>query len=178
MIKKTGEAICNLLVKSNPFKRKNCNDPKCAICLSDSKINCITRDVMKITVNTTQFVKEHTWETQIRSKSDFVNTMMTTDYVHKNQQCTHILSKSIAGEEVGFNVKVQGVCQGDPMLRQCMEAVLIRDTKPCMNGHEEWGNKRNTSRTIHTKTTTSKEHTTRDVNQSDDIATSIITDVK
>ena len=64
-------------------------------------------------------------------------------------------------EEVGFKVKGQGVCPGDPLLRQCMEAVLIRDTKPCMNGREEWGNKRNTSRTIHTKTTTLKEHTTR-----------------
>ena len=80
---------------------------------------------MKITVNTMQFVMEHTSEKpQIRSKSDFVNTLMITDCVHKNQQCTHIRLKSIAGKEVGFKVKVQGVCQGDPLLRQCMEAVL------------------------------------------------------
>ena len=65
------------------------------------------------------------------------------------------------GEEVGVKVKVQDVCQGDQLLSQCMEAVFIRDTKPCMNGREEWGNKHNTSRRIHTKTTTSKEHTIR-----------------
>ena len=82
MIEKTGEAICNLLVKSNPFKRKNYNDPKCAICLSDSKINCRTRDVVcENYCEHYAILKEHTSEKpQIRSKSDFVNTLMTTDY--------------------------------------------------------------------------------------------------
>ena len=36
----TGSSIQNLLVKSNPFKDKMCNDPKCNVCLSDCKINC------------------------------------------------------------------------------------------------------------------------------------------
>ena len=44
-----------------------------------------------------------------------------------------------AGEKVNFNVKIIGVCPGDALLRQCMEAIIIRDSKPTMNGREEWG---------------------------------------
>ena len=43
------------------------------------------------------------------------------------------------GEIKTFKVKKIGVCPGDPLLRQCMEAVNIRDTKPEMNAREEWG---------------------------------------
>ena len=43
------------------------------------------------------------------------------------------------GAKVEFKVKILGTCVGDPLLRQCMEAVAIRDEKPTLNGREEWG---------------------------------------
>ena len=45
------------------------------------------------------------------------------------------------GHRVNYKVKLLGTCPGDALLRQCMEAVAIRDEKPTMNGREEWGNK-------------------------------------
>ena len=42
-------------------------------------------------------------------------------------------------EKVNIHAKIRGVCLGDPLLRQCMESVIIRDDKPEMNGREEWG---------------------------------------
>ena len=43
------------------------------------------------------------------------------------------------GEHVEFKVRILGSCPGDALLRQCMEAVVIRDKKPSMNGRAEWG---------------------------------------
>ena len=42
-------------------------------------------------------------------------------------------------ESVEFKVKILGSCPGDALLRQCMEAVAIRDDNPEMNGRMEWG---------------------------------------
>ena len=39
-------------------------------------------------------------------------------------------------------VTILGKCPNDPVLRQCMESVAIRDTNPEMNLREEWGNKK------------------------------------
>ena len=163
VMEKTGEAICNLLVKSYPCKRKNSNDPKCAICHSGSKINCRTRDVVYVNYCEHHAICKGTYvgETADPIKERFREHL--DDYrlrPQKSAMHAHSIEKH-CGEEVGFKVKLQGVCQGDPLLKQCMEAVLIRNVKPCMNCREEWGEKRNTSTTIHTNTTTSKEHTTR-----------------
>ena len=43
------------------------------------------------------------------------------------------------GEHVEFKVKILGSCPGDPLLRQCMEAVIIKEENPSMNGRAEWG---------------------------------------
>ena len=42
------------------------------------------------------------------------------------------------GERVEFKVKIFGSCPGDVVLWQCMEAVVIRDVDPSMNGRAEW----------------------------------------
>ena len=47
------------------------------------------------------------------------------------------------GEKVTFQVKIRKTCSGDPLLRQCMESVLIRNLKPEMNSREEWGSTEN-----------------------------------
>ena len=50
-----------------------------------------------------------------------------------------------------------GVCPGDVLLRQCMEAFVIRDTKPEMNGIEEWGNSGQTNHRKSKKSVTSNK---------------------
>ncbi len=55
------------------------------------------------------------------------------------------------GTKVDFKVKILGTCIGDPLLRQCMEAVAIRDDKPSMNRKEEWGTSKNNNNKITTK---------------------------
>ena len=55
------------------------------------------------------------------------------------------------GTKVDFKVKILGTCVGDPLLRQCMEAVAIRDDKPSMNRKEEWGTNKNNNPKLTTK---------------------------
>ena len=179
VMEKTGKAICNLLVKSNPFKHKNCNDPKCAICLYDSKINAEPATLsLKITMNTMQFVKEHKSEKpQIRSKSDFLNTLMTTDYVHKNQQCMHILSKSITGKKLvlRWRYKVSAkeihcwcnVWKRYSIVIQNLAWMAVKNGETSVTHQGQYIQK-----PLH------QRNTLQGVNQSDDVATSIITDVK
>ena len=82
-------------------------------------------------------------------------------------------------ENVRFHVKIRGVCSGVPMLRQCMESVIIRDINPEMNGRMEWG----TSNAIVRKRTSAAtdvatSHLTPAIPMhDDDIATSNKTDV-
>ena len=45
-MEKADDSIQKLLVKSNPFKGKNCNDPKCTVCLTDCRVNCRARDIV------------------------------------------------------------------------------------------------------------------------------------
>ena len=136
---------------------------------NQSKPNILVNDLIRVLKNTSFRVNG---EQKQRNIQHFINKMQFSGYgkeeiIKVYNKATKIFNEAICNllNLIHLNVKtamkVQGVCQGDPLLRQCMEAVLIRNTKPCMNGREEWGNKRNTPRTIHTKTTTSKEHTTR-----------------
>ena len=156
VMEKTGESIKKLLVKSNPFKDKdkNCNDQRCAVCLSDSKINCRARDVVyenycehhltcqgKYDGETAHPIKE-----RFKEHLDDYRLRPQTSAMHEHSVEKH------DGQKVNFKVKILGVCPGDALLRQCMEAVSIRDTKPIMNGREEWG------------TTNNKQHQTNKPN--------------
>jgi DNA mismatch repair ATPase MutL len=55
------------------------------------------------------------------------------------------------GAKVEFKVKILGTCVGDALLRQCMEAVAIRDDRPTMNKREEWGTRKNNNPKIKPK---------------------------
>ena len=150
VLEKTGDSIRNLLVRSNPFKSKNCNDEKCTICLfHENKINCKTRDV----------IYENYCEHQATCKGYYIGETAGPikerfrehhdDYrlrPQKSAMATHSNEKH-NGENVNFHVKIRGVCPGDPLLRQCMESVIIRDDKPEMNGREEWGSADDKKRT-------------------------------
>ena len=46
------------------------------------------------------------------------------------------------GEQKPLSISILGRCPNDPMLRQCMEAVMIKDLNPNMNSREEWKNKK------------------------------------
>ena len=141
VMEKPGESIKSLLTKSNPFKKKGCNDTNCVVCLRDCGINCMTKDVVyrnycehydqcngNYDGETAEAIKErfgeHLDEYRLRPQK---SVMHEHSLEHHN------------GEKVEFKVKILGTCVGDPLLRQCMEAVTIRDSVPSMNRKEEWG---------------------------------------
>ena len=142
VMEKSGQSIKRTLVRSNPFKSKKCNDETCVICISsNSKINCRSRDVVyenfcehHETCNgvyigeTADPIKE-----RFKEHLDDCRLRPTKSAMAKHSKEKH------NDEKVNFNVKIRGVCSGDPLLRQCMESVIIRDTKPEMNGRMEWG---------------------------------------
>ena len=57
-----------------------------------------------------------------------------------------------------MNVKIVAQCLGDPGLRKAMEAVLIRDKKPPLNGKEEWTNNPRKSKPKETENVTSNNN--------------------
>ena len=44
------------------------------------------------------------------------------------------------GEIPPLSFEIFGTYAGDPSLRQALEAVLIRNTDPCLNRKQEWNN--------------------------------------
>ena len=70
-----------------------------------------------------------------------VNTKIIADQRGDNYK--HNLEKH-HGEQQEIKVMVLGKFPNDPMLRQCMESVVIRHTNPEINLREEWGNKKST----------------------------------
>ena len=142
VVENSGVSIKKLLVKSNPFKENKCDDPSCPVCTSGSKINCQTREVCyeNICQDVDQCNGRYDGETADEIKKRFgehvdayrLNRMDSVFY-------RHCLEKH-NGEEKKMTVDILGICHNDPMLRQCMEAVAIRDRKPELNGRGEWGN--------------------------------------
>ena len=141
VVEKTGESLRKMLVRSNPFKDKHCSDPQCAVCLSDSKINCRSRELVyenfceHFSSCNGSYVGETADPIKERFKEHLDDCRLRP---RQSAMHAHAIEKH-AGEITNFKVKVRGVCTGDALLRQCMEAVIIRDTKPTMNGREEWG---------------------------------------
>ena len=146
MIENTGKTIKQHLVKSDPFKETKCSDINCPICISNSGINCKMRDVVyeqgcedietcdgRYVGETSDSINERTCE-----HKDKCRLKSKDSALYK-----HILEKH-DGDQKDISVKILGRCPNDPMLRQCMESVAIRDTNPNMNLKEEWGNKKNT----------------------------------
>ena len=141
VMEKTGESLKRMLTKSNPFRTGNCDDPECPVCLRECGINCRTSDVVyqnycvhhetcngKYNGETADIIKErfgeHLDDARLRPES-------STMWKHAEEKHN--------GESVEFKVKILGSCPGDALLRQCMEAVSIRDENPEMNRRAEWG---------------------------------------
>ena len=141
VMEKTGDSIKRLLTKSNPFKTGNCDDPTCPVCARECGINCRSSDVVyenycihhetcggKYDGETGDVIKgrfkEHLDDARLRPE---------TSHMRKHEEEKH------NGEHVEFKVKILGSCPGDALLRQCMEAVIIKEENPSMNGRAEWG---------------------------------------
>ena len=147
-MEKTGDSIKKLLTKSNPFKPNNCGDPSCPVCTRDCKINCRSNDVVyqNYCVHRESCGGEYDGETsdvirdRFKEHLDDARLRPETSYMQKHIEEHH------NGEQVEFKVRILGSCPGDAMLRQCMEAVVIRDENPSMNSRAEWGTRRGRQR--------------------------------
>ncbi len=138
VIEKSGKTIKSHLMKSDPFKNKECEDETCPVCSGDNRINCKTRDVVyelkcktcseNYVGETSDSIKErtseHLYACRMRSKDSVF-------YKHFSQKHN--------GNENELQIEILGRCSGDAMLRQCMESVAIRDKEPSLNSREEWG---------------------------------------
>ena len=144
VIQKSGKSIKQHLVKSNPFKDTKCTDEECPICMSNNGTNCKTREVVyrhecadyencegKYIGETSDSIKERTVE---HIKSCELKRKESAHYKHNMDKHN--------GEIRPFEVRVIAKCQNDPMLRQCIEALMIKDENPNMNFREEWGNRK------------------------------------
>ena len=161
-MEKSGESIKKILTKSNPFKKKGCGDVNCPVCVRDCGINCMSKDVVyqnyceqhdlcngKYDGETSEVIKERFGE-----HLDDYRLRPQTSVMHAHSIEHH------NGTKVDFKVKILGTCVGDPLLRQCMEAVAIRDDKPSMNRREEWGTNKNNNPKLTTKKQTENTDTT------------------
>ena len=143
VIEKTGESIKKMLTKSNPFKHSGCGDLACLVCIRECGINCRTKDAVYQNYCEYQDTCKGRYigETADAIKERFQEHM--DDYrLRPGKSSMHSHAKEEHnGHRVNYKVKLLGACPGDALLRQCMEAVAIRDEKPTMNSREEWGNK-------------------------------------
>ena len=163
VMEKTGKSLKKLLTKSNPFKSKSCGDPKCEPCLRNCEINCRAKNVVYLNYCEHQDVCDGKYigETANAIKDRFQEHI--DDYRLRPQKSSmHAHAREYHnGEKVKYSVKILGMCTGDPLLRQCMEAVAIRDETPLMNSREEWGTNKgkNPRTTLETgnKSTSNKE---------------------
>ena len=144
VVEKSGRTIKQHLVRSDPFKETKCSDENCPICIQDTGINCKTRGT----------VYYHECEDYENCNGAYVgetsDSLKERTCEHK-QKCGQKLKESAHykhnatkhnGREKNIRIKILGRCQNDPMLRQCMEAALIKDIKPEMNIREEWGDRK------------------------------------
>ena len=142
VLEKSGKSIKQHLVKSDPFKETKCSDQNCPICISNTGINCKTRDV----------VYKHECEDYGQCKGIYIGETSdsikerTCEHAEKRKQenkdsahFKHNLTKH-NGKEQRITVSILGHCPNDPMLRQCMESILIKDMEPNMNSKEECTN--------------------------------------
>lgn len=141
VLEKSGRSIKQHLVRSDPFKETKCSDENCPICILDNGINCKMRDTVyhhecddfencngAYVGETSDSIKERTQEHKQKCRQK----------LKESAHYKHNLTKH-NGEEQNVKVTIRGKCPNDPMLRQCMEAILIKDINPEMNLREEWG---------------------------------------
>ena len=164
VMEKTGDSLKSLLTKSNPFKSSNCEDPSCPVCLRECGINCRSSDVVY-----QNYCEHHETckgiydgETADKIKERFKEHIDDARLRPDTSAMQRHAVEQHNGEAVEFKVKILGSCPGDALLRQCMEAVAIRDENPTLNGRTEWGTgngtqkrKRTTNKSANATNTTS-----------------------
>ena len=142
-MQKSGKTIKQHLVRSDPFKDNKCSDENCLICIQNSGINCKVRDTVyyhecedvdkcngTYIGETSDSIRERTVE---HSQKCYYKSKDSAHYEHNLEKHN--------GQEQNLRIKILGKCPNDPMLRQCMEAILIKDLDPEMNRRVECGNK-------------------------------------
>ena len=170
VMEKTGDSIKKILTKSNPFKNGNCDDPNCPICLRECGINCKANSVVYQNYcehyETCQGI--YIGETASTIKERFTEHLDDARLRPNNSAMRKHAMEKHAGNNVEFKVKILGSCPGDALLRQCMEAVSIRDEHPQLNGRSEWGTGNGTQRRQRTPNNNEDNN-----NEDDDYSTNI-----
>ena len=150
VVEKSGLALKRTVVKSNPFKKNDCQRNSCDFCETHD-INCKTREVIyKISCTGTNKdgnsceAVDYEGET---SRSIGERFMEHLEKMHSKNKKTREKSFIYDHAQTDHNgsippvkVEILAQCLGDPGLRQAMEAVRIREDKPALNGKEEWTN--------------------------------------
>ena len=141
---KRGKSVKEELVKSDPFKCDRCSDENCPICVLDSGINCKTRDVVyqhkcsEFETCNGMYIGETSSSIKERTHEHIQNCK----YKSKNSAHFGHNTAKHNGVEQKLEIKIIRRCQNDPMLRQCMEALVIKDLDPEINRCQEWGNRK------------------------------------
>ena len=144
VIEKRGKSVKEELVKSDPFKCDRCSDENCPICVLDSGINCKARDVVyqhkcsEFETCNGMYIGETSSSIKERTHEHIQNCK----YKSKNSAHFGHNTAKHNGVEQKLEIKIIRRCQNDPMLRQCMEALVIKDLDPEINRCQEWGNRK------------------------------------
>ena len=168
VVERSGSMVKRSIVRSNPFKPKSCERDRCEMC-STHEINCKTREViyeiscMGINKNgqpcegidydgeTSRSIGERNPE-HLRLMSSNKESVRKKSFIFDHAKEEH------GGTIPPMKVKIVAQCLGDPGLRQAMEAVLIRDKNPPLNGKEEWTNNPRKRKPKETKNVTSNNN--------------------
>ena len=139
VIEKAGEEIQRKLVKSDPYKSKNCDDENCRICKDNPNINCKSREVnYSVNCEDHKVCKgEYKGETSRSLKERGEEHLQ--NYYKKEKKSVfyqHMIEKH-EGNMKELKFDIYNKYPGDPLLRQVTEAVLIRELKPQLNAKLE-----------------------------------------
>ena len=150
VVERSGSALKRSIVRSNPFKQKSCERETCNMC-ETNEINCKTREVVyriwcmgtnkdgqpckdiDYDGDTSRSIGER-YPEHVAVMSSNKESIRKKSFMYDHAKEQH------GGIIPPMKVEIVAQCLGDPGLRQAMEAVLIRDTKPSLNGKEEWTN--------------------------------------
>ena len=150
VVEKSGTTIKRGLVKSNPFKKNNCQREVCETC-ETHEINCKTREVVyRISCAGTTvdghpcegtFYEGETSRSVGERFSEHMKTIRSGNESTKKKSFLYDHVRNQHNDETPpVKLEVVAQCLGDPGFRQALEATRIREEKPSLNGKEEWTN--------------------------------------
>lgn len=135
VVERTGKTLKQLLVKSDPLRKTEC---QCCICTVAGKQICKVRECV-YQMSCSICHQEYVGETS-RSLAERYREHMTlfgrkdnNSVMFKHAQSQH--KEEI--EQVTWKVKILARCPGDPSLRQATEATYIYNKRPMLNRKSE-----------------------------------------